>query len=140
MQKETLNKRSLSLLWRALTTLCVESLSNSCKTRRRNIYFLKMIFIIYILATYVLLNIMTNMSLFACLQVFVNSYCLTLFRFACELRLAFHANKSLLFTWKRFLISDVGKVILMYTVSQKVLQINQIPKKTQDQKYLALIS
>ena len=48
------------------------------------------------------------------------SLCL-LFLFTCEIRLASLANKSLLFTWKRFLISDGGKVLLMYTVLQKVL-------------------
>ena len=52
-----------------------------------------------------------------------------LFGFACEIRSACHANKSLSFTWKRFLILDGGKVLLMYTVSQKVLQINQNQKK-----------
>ena len=36
-----------------------------------------------------------------------------LFRFTCEIRLNPHANKSLRFTWKRFLISDGGKVLLM---------------------------
>ena len=44
-----------------------------------------------------------------------------LFRFTCEIRLASHANKSLLFTWRIFLISDGGKVLSMYTVLQKVL-------------------
>ena len=48
------------------------------------------------------------------------SLCL-LFLFTYEIRLASHANKSLLFTWKEFLISDGGKVLLMYTVLQKVL-------------------
>ena len=99
---------------------------------------------------------MINMSIFVILQVFINSYCSMLFRFTSELRLASHANKSLnnkvfcstlylLFTGKRFLILDCRKVTLTYSVLQKVLQINQIPKKKrkkkkQDQKSLALIS
>ena len=83
---------------------------------------------------------MTNMSIFVSLQVFINSYCSMLFRFTSELRLASHANKSLnnkvfwstlylLFTGKRFLILDGRKVTLTYSVLQKFLQINQIPKK-----------
>ena len=88
---------------------------------------------------------MTNMSIFVSLQVFINSYCSMLFRFTSELRLASHANKSLnnkvfwstlylLFTGKRFLILDGGKVTLTYSVLQKFLQINQIPKKKTKKK------
>ena len=88
---------------------------------------------------------MTNMSIFVSLQVFINSYCSMLFRFTSELRLASHANKSLnnkvfwstlylLFTGKRFLILDGRKVTLTYSVLQKFLQINQIPKKKTKKK------
>ena len=88
---------------------------------------------------------MTNMSIFVSLQVFINSYCSMLFRFTNELRLASHANKSLnnkvfwstlylLFTGERFLILDGRKVTLTYSVLQKFLQINQIPKKKTKKK------
>ena len=68
------------------------------------------------------------MSIFVCLQVFLNSYCSTFFRFACELRLASHA--------KRLLISVCGKVILI----KESFTNKPSAKKKQDQKSLALIS
>ena len=94
---------------------------------------------------------MTNMSIFVSLQVFINSYCSMLFRFTNELRLSSHTNKSLnnkvfwitLYRRKipylRWQKSNFNVFSLTESFTNKP-NTKKKTKKKQDQKSLALIS